>query len=515
MKRLLKLTALIALSVSVLSACNSGTGSKSTGTGSEIENTPVESQKPAEPISLNIALTGAGLPDPGTDVLKQELDAKLGTNLMLTATQTSEDYDNKMRVQIAGGNYPDLFQASYTDMKTYAEKGLLLDLTPYLDNELKQAKDFVTDLGADLWKKASINGKVYAVPRNGDVPFNSYWIRKDWLDKLQLDMPQTIDELLEVAKSFTEQDPDENGKKDTYGITGLELNAFAPIFGAYGISEPGTGVFFTQDGKLMNSYSAPAMSEALATIKKFIDANVTDPELMTNKVSNAQQKAFQGKAGIIYLGWTDIAKDEMIEQYRTVNPDAEWVQLGAPKGPAGQFDGSFDFDKPSRLMVIPKSLENDKEKLQKVFDLINYLSSPEGNKLVMYGLEGKHYTMENGKEQLTELMAKEGGYFYMYQLTGRPNEQYLVMKFPKQESVIAFAANAERIRLLDSSVVPPSDFNKADADRFAKEELVKFVYGKRPLSEFGQFLSTLDGTFKYQLYTEAAEKQIKEQGLID
>jgi hypothetical protein len=45
-------------------------------------------------------------------------------------------------------------------------------------------------------------------------------------------------------------------------------------------------------------------------------------------------------------------------------------------------------------------------------------------------------------------------------------------------------------------------------------ELVKFVFGKRPLSENGAFLKTPEETFKYTLYTESAEKRLKEQGLL-
>jgi putative aldouronate transport system substrate-binding protein len=514
-KRVTAVSAVLALGGSLLAGCATGDAEKKQSSASPATSKQGEGAKPTAPVTLNISLTGTGLPLPEADVLKKELDAKLGTNLMLTAIQTAEDYNNQLRVRMSGGNSPDLFQVSNIDMKEYADKGLLLDLTPYLDKELKTAKTFITTLGSDLLKKSTVNGKIYAIPRNGDLPFNSFWIRKDWLDKLKLKMPTTIDELLEVAKAFTEKDPDGNSKKDTYGLTGLEFNAFAPVLGAFGVSDMfSSGVFYGKDGKLMNAFNDPAMPQALAFIQKMIDANVVDPEFMTNKGSNVQQKAFQGKAGIVNMAWTDIAKDEMVNQYKTVNPNAEWVQLPAPKGPAGQFDGSFDFDKPSRLMAIPKSLEKDQVKLNKVFEYINYISSQEGNNLVMYGIEGKHYNLKDGKVSMTELLAKEGNHFYMYQITGRPNDQYLSTKFPNQKAIIEFAAKAQRIRLFDSSVVPPAGFNKADADRYAAEELVKFVYGKRPISEYSDFLKTLEGTFKYKQYTEAAEKQIKEQGLI-
>ncbi|GIQ64193.1 hypothetical protein PACILC2_27610 [Paenibacillus cisolokensis] len=498
-----------ALASFMLAGCGSGNetgGAEGSGEGG--------ANQASAPVTINMTLPGTGLPTPDNDDIKKALDEKLGTDIQLTAIQSGDDYNNQLRVRMSAGNYPDLFTTSYTYLKEFAEKGLILDLTPYLEKELKPAKDFITNLSSeDIWKKVTVNGKIYAIPRVPDVPFSSFWIRQDWLDNLKLNPPTTLDELFEVAKAFTEQDPDGNKKNDTYGITGQKFDAFSPVFGAYGVGQPGT--FYEKDGNVINAYYDPNMPEALAFIKKLIDAGVVDPELMTNKGTVDQQKAFQGKAGIIFKGWIEISKDEFVNQYKTINPKAEWVHIDAPKGPAGQFNGSFDFDMPSRYYAIPKAMEKDKAKLQKIFDLINYVSGEEGNDLVMYGIEGKHYNVVDGKVEPTELMAVEGNYFHLYQITGRPNKEYLEVKFPNQAEDIEFAIRIPRIKTLDSSIVPPTGFNKADADRYAEEELVKFVYGKRPLSEYGDFLKTLETTFKYNLYVDEAMKQIKEQGLAN
>ncbi|MBO1722884.1 sugar ABC transporter substrate-binding protein, partial [Extibacter sp. GGCC_0201] len=47
----------------------------------------------------------------------------------------------------------------------------------------------------------------------------SFLIRQDWLDNLGLYMPTTAEELLDVMRAFTFDDPDGNGKDDTYGFT--------------------------------------------------------------------------------------------------------------------------------------------------------------------------------------------------------------------------------------------------------------------------------------------------------
>ncbi|TMV47662.1 extracellular solute-binding protein [Paenibacillus mesophilus] len=494
----------VLLAGSVLSGCGSDNASNGSGKG--------DAASGGAPVKLQMAMAASGLPAPDADDIKKTIDKKLNVDLQLTAIASGDDYKSQIRVRLSGGNFPDLFSVDFSDVKEFADKGLLLDLTPYMDKELKGAKDFVVGQSPNILKKVTVNGKMYAVPRTGDVPFSSMWVRKDWLDKLSLKVPTNLDEFMAVAKAFTEQDPDGNGKKDTYGITGAKLDGFATIFGSYGVGLPGT--FYQKDGKVMNAYYDPAMPEALKYIKSLFDAGVVDPEIMTNKGNVEVQKAFQGKAGLIFKGWTDIAKDEFVAQYKAINPKADWVQMNPVKGPGGQYDGSYDYDRPSRYWVIPKALEKDKAKLQKVFDLINYVSGKEGNTLVMYGLENKHYNMKNGKLEPTELMAKEGNYFNLYQITGRPNKEYLAIKFPNQAAATEFAIKTPRISSFDSSVIPPTGFNKADADRFAEEEMIKFVTGKRPIGEYGDFLKTLETTFKYKTYVDEGAKQIKEQGFV-
>ncbi|SDD08165.1 putative aldouronate transport system substrate-binding protein [Paenibacillus sp. UNCCL117] len=497
----------VLVTTSVLAGCGGGGAEPA----AESSGDPGKAGEKKEPVKISITVEGSGLPTPQEDWIKQELDKRLNIDVSLTAIQGLNDYLNQMKVRSAAGNMPDLMMVDLVTLNDFAQKGLLLDLTPHLDSKLKQAKDF---MGANLLKKGMVGGKYYAITRIADVPFSSYWIRKDWLNALNLKEPTTLEELYDVAKAFTEKDPDGNGKKDTYGFTGTEFSTFAPIFGAYGMGGPGSGIFYTKDKKLMNAYYDPAMPEALKYIQRLIGENLVDPQLMTNKGTMARDQAIQGKAGIAFMGWTDIGKQEFIQQYKTVNPKAEWVQIAPPKGPGGQYDSAFDAERPSRLYVIPKSAEKNPEKLQKIFELLNYVSSKEGNALVMYGIEGRHYNMKDGKIELTEAMAKEGNYFHYYQMTGRPNEEYLTVKFPQEEAYIKFALKLPRLNSIDSAILPPAGYNAADADRYAKEELVKFVYGKRPLSEYPAFLKTMEDTFKYKLLIDEAQKRAKELELV-
>lgn len=493
----------ILLASIVLTACGGGEKPSAGGAAS-----PAASK---EPVKISIALEGSGLPTAQDDLIKKELDKKLNTDIQMTALQGSNDYLNQMKVRSAAGNMPDLMMVDTITLNDFARKGLLLDLTPHLDTKLKEAKAF---MGDNLMKKGMVDGKHFAITRIADVPFSSFWIRQDWLNTLNLKMPTNLDELYTVAKAFTEKDPDGNGKKDTYGFTGTEFETFAPIFGAHGMGVPGKSTFYIKDGKLVNAYYDESMKGALTYIQKLVNENLVDPQFMSNKGTAARDQVIQGKSGIIFQGWTDIGKVEYLQQLKTVNPKADLVQMGPPQGPGGKYDSAFDAEKPSRYFVIPKSVEKSPEKLQKIFELLNYVSGKEGNRLVMYGIEGRHYNVKDGKIELTEAMAKEGNYFNYYQITGRPNEEYLPTKFPAEEKYIKFALSLPRLNSIDSAILPPAGYVAADADRFAREELVKFMYNKRPLAEYPAFLKTMEDTFKYKLLLDEGQKRAKELALV-
>lgn len=74
----------------------------------------------------------------------------------------------------------------------------------------------------EAWSPVSDGGKIWGIPYNRHDGFNQVvYINKEWLETLKLDIPRTIDDFYKVMKAFTEQDPDRNGKNDTFGLIAL------------------------------------------------------------------------------------------------------------------------------------------------------------------------------------------------------------------------------------------------------------------------------------------------------
>lgn len=453
---------------------------------------------------------GVNLPVADQDPLLKELQQKLGINLTMNTTLGGDDYRNQLNVRIAGGNIPDvMWMISRPDLAKNATDGTILELTPYLD-KLNAVASY---LGEDNMKAGYIGDKMYAIAKAPNIPYATYFIRKDWLDNLGLGVPTTLDEFVSVVKKFATDDPDKNGAADTLGLTSANgpWSAFQAVFGGYGIGTPNT--LYAKDGKLINSLFEPDMPTALTKVKEIIDQGGVDPELFTITDANKfVDKAFQGKVGITYDGWPNYAKGvKTIEQ---VNPNAEWIQIACPKGPKGSYDVSHPYYT-SGLLSFSADLKDNAVKLDKIIDLFNYVVSPEGLRLVCYGVAGDHYNLEGEKIVATPKLASEGGYFWAYQFVGRTEMEYLATKFVGWDQQIKFAKDQPRLKTLDPFMMVPEGFNTTDVNRYISDELIKFVYGRRPLSEYDAFLKELEDNFKYSTYLDSCSEQAKSLGFTD
>ncbi|SDD03136.1 putative aldouronate transport system substrate-binding protein [Paenibacillus sp. UNCCL117] len=467
-------------------------------------------QEPKTPVKISVFVNGgAGLPTPDKDVILQRLNQDLNMDMEFNAP--ASDYDQQLSVKIAGGTPPDLFNVSKESMEQYAKQGVLLEIGKYIDRMPNVKQKWP----ADELNKGKVDGKVYALPKRPLIPINNtYFIRKDWLDKVGLAVPTNTEELLKVAEAFTYKDPDGNGKQDTFGLTGLQLagtSPFLPIWSAYG--SPGRGHIMIKNNKPVYSTIEPEFKESLAAIKKFVQAKVVDPEFMANTGTKADEKAYKGQAGINYAHWARMTKETNVAVYKAVNPNAEWQQMDALTGPGGKYQGYVDMGAAPGFIALPSSLEKQPEKLAKVLAYIDYVSGGKGEQLVNYGIEGQHYALKDGKVEVLPA-SSEVVYSFIHQITNRDDYEYLKVKFPTLEPYYNFAMKQPYLKVYTSFVSFPATMNAADLKRYEEAEIIKFIYGQRPLEEFDQFVKTIKDTYKIDAYLAEAEAKLKDVGII-
>ncbi|MBT3273080.1 MAG: extracellular solute-binding protein, partial [Spirochaetales bacterium] len=143
-----------------------------------------------------------------------------------------ESYMESLSLQVMAGDIEgmiELFGGPY--MGDFYNDGATLDMAPLLADNANFKK-----LPKMMQTTYLREGVLQAIPTgwNKGLPYVRS-IRKDWLDNLGLDMPETMDEFYTVIKAFTEDDPDGNGKDDTIGMTSAGVWMMADLFGAFGV----------------------------------------------------------------------------------------------------------------------------------------------------------------------------------------------------------------------------------------------------------------------------------------
>lgn len=153
--------------------------------------------------------------------------------------------DTKLSTAIMSGDYPDVFSTNGSEYMNMAESGAVADITDVFEQYAsEELKAYMTNDGGMALESLYIDGRLYGLPRLNSDPYSSanmMWIRQDWLDNLNLEIPTTMEELKEVAHAFTYNDPDGDGQDNTYGLAldginviNTSIGNMDPVFNAYG-----------------------------------------------------------------------------------------------------------------------------------------------------------------------------------------------------------------------------------------------------------------------------------------
>lgn len=342
-------TPAIALSLIMLSACNSNSNkSSSSPVPTTSAETPVATKDnaPADPFGKYdppITISTVKIYDTTdkfyngetadhslwSDGELKDLGIQVKLNWSVQGTEAGGPGEQKLNVTVASNDLPDLMPVNAKQLQLMQESGQLEDLTDVIKKyESPKLKKMLEVNGGQALQIATFGGKVMALPvpqQAGDTS-PMIWIRKDWLDKLGLQPPKTLDDVLKIADAFTNKDPDGNSKKDSYGLgltkdlynTGLhDLEGLFEAYHAYPL-------LWVKDasGKLSYGGIQPQAKATLATLQKMFKAGDIDPEFGVKDLNKENELVVSGKIGMFYGQHWD-AFFPLPDAYKQ-NPKADW-----------------------------------------------------------------------------------------------------------------------------------------------------------------------------------------------
>ena len=454
-------------------------------------------------------------------------NVKVNLNLVLLPS-TQADQDTKINAAGASNSLPDVFMVSRDVWYKLVDAGLVAKVDDLLPLMPTRVAGHYSDEARN--KLVMLDGSMYGLPDPGALPqTDSLVIRQDWLDKLGLESPKTLDEVLTVLKAFTFDDPDGNGQNDTYGycayIEGSGLaNAgigtrFDWIYGAYSVA--GVWNLSSADAVGLNVRS-PEFMKAVDYIKTLNDEKVIDPDWPTLKKDEFRARWKQGKCGMMHENFAALANQSNYKDFDTNFPDGQWVAMDAPTGPDGKSSMGV-VAKTARIYAVSQKAI-DEGKGPAIARLLEWMASDEGYYLLGFGVEGVNYKLDadgfittEGLDDAAKWTSKEA-----QPLTQLANMVYIFSDVEMQARYVAYKTTNGRdmdpkayyaefqkkpfTEATGQSVINPPA-NAADFVRFYSENIVQFVLGQKPLTEdaWAEFIATLDSLGAKEL--EAAAKE--------
>ncbi len=217
-----------------------------------------------------------------------------------------DQFKQKMNVSLASGDVPDFIQVDATELKQLQEADLIMDLRDvYESNAAPLTKEVLTQDGQAPFDAATIDGKLMGIPniRSSIDMAQFVWIRTDWLQKLNLPEPKTLQDVVAISEAFATQDPDGNNKADTVGLL-LQKDLFGGFAGLEGFFN-GFHAYPTiwvedESGNLAHGSTRPETKAALAELQRMFKNGLLDQEFGVKDWGKTAETASAGKVGVSF-----------------------------------------------------------------------------------------------------------------------------------------------------------------------------------------------------------------------
>lgn len=294
-----------------------------------------------------------------------------------------ETFTQKAQLAIDSNDLPDAMVVDRDQLRKLIDSDMIADLTDiYEQYGSELIKDMYDSTKGEALGDASRSGKLYGLP-NVAIHADSLpllWVRQDWLDRLELPVPRTFEDIESIAKAFIEQDPDANGKRDTIGLSAYKnivygtkphVNGLDSVFSAFHAFP--TNWMMTDRGTVVYGSIAPETKEALAKLSDWYKRGLIDPDFALYK--ETQEPIISGNAGMFFGPWW--MPYYPLSEAVAVDTKAEWRAYAAPLDDAGKFVAHIA-PVTDRYLVVRKGYEHPEAvmKLLNVFTRLERRKDP-------------------------------------------------------------------------------------------------------------------------------------------
>ena len=342
-------------------------------------------------------------PLPADSELIDRVEKDLGISLTTVPLPASKDEQEAMILEAARTNsLPDIFMVNRDVLTTLVKENKVArvdSLYPLMPQRTAMMYDETSRLSS------SFDGVSYGLAQSGSVDRNEgILIRKDWLDKLGLAIPVTLDDFYNVMKAFTFNDPDGDRLNNTYGYGAyIDIRAiedglgcrFAPFFGAFGVE----GTFNASKSNPGLNIHKPEYRQALEFLHKIASERLIDPSWAIYDKNEFRAAWKAGKFGMMREQNAAFALEANYKDFDENFPDGEWILINPPVGPNGK--SSVGAYTPGYRTYAISRRAQELRKIPIIARLLEWMST-DGYITVAYGEEARNYMVDEDGKVTTE-----------------------------------------------------------------------------------------------------------------
>lgn len=444
-------------------------------------------------------------------------------------------FDDLLNLKLAANEIPDVWPARGVDrLLRYQSQGLLAEVPLTVIG--KYAPDVVRVLNEnakDCWGTSSYQGKNYGIPYIiANMVFRDAiaW-RTDWLKNVGITkIPDTLQEWEDALLKFRNDDPDKNGKKDTYGCS---LSILAPVTAAFGPMVNGwwESAWTEQNGVVNYNAIDPRMKDALALLNKWYKMGILDPEFVTGEnkggywaISTDFVNSRIGvSANARYYHWTKqvksadgtelLASGAIQKEFLKINPKGTYDFGNPPLGPDGKSRGmTTDGVVTGQSYVFSSKLASEPDKIGKILQMFNWPASNHKNWMrSVFGEEGKDYTITKtgdyeivtNSEAMKDTQKHDSNGLYQFFYESDLENFKLAYPVSFTDSVKCGLDKYGIPSILNKLVTPSYPKVMADLKQLMTEAYVNIITGKKPVSYFDEFVTQWKAAGGEQVLKEA------------
>ncbi|MBB6734032.1 extracellular solute-binding protein [Cohnella zeiphila] len=441
-KKRVAMSALFLAILIVVAGCNSGQSNNSSSSGNSAANTSASassnadtnsataSDAPKEKVKISLFLgNGANTKFPigiQTDPVAKIIEEKTGVQIEITRNP-QKDVAAQVNTMLASGDLDDITyvagdysQDIAKNVTAAAKSGQIIPLD---DLVAKYAPDIMNNpvlkARTEFNKKyASPDGQLWSITTYGGTtletrPSDGIFIRWDLYKQLGYPQINNDDDLIKLLSDMKKLEPKTKEGKPVYGVGGwfgegsgwgeaLFRYGYAWSRGYYGY--PDLVAYY--DAVNRDLYAKNAITDTdspywngLRFAYKLNQAGLLDPDSATQHYDQADEKLKNGQYLMFFSGWQ---LGEPANYFKSVGEEYKgYVALPAFQG-HGNIQAMVN-ETSGYQYVISKNCKNPEAAMR----LINFLSTPEGSRLVNSGVEGQTWEMKDGKPAYTDAYVQE------------------------------------------------------------------------------------------------------------